>query len=98
MSKKMKLRLEDIKVKSFVTTIGSPGKVRAGGTVVTCDNGHTCLPGCPLDSIEYTYCEGPVGCPYPPSDPNRNTCGPTCEETCHMCTFKPCTVGECAPL
>jgi hypothetical protein len=63
MSKKMKLRLEEIKVKSFVTDIDSPGKVRAGGTVgtigETCDP-PTCLPDC-LPPTLPTWCNQ-AGC------------------------------------
>ncbi|MCP5108053.1 MAG: hypothetical protein GY950_31995 [bacterium] len=93
MSKKMKLRLNDIKVKSFVTTIGSTGNVRAGGTIaVTCELQYTCLHGCSGDTTCPT--DGPEpACHLPPSDPQRNTCGRTCPY--HSCD--PCTVGQCMP-
>lgn len=91
MSKKMKLRLKDIKVKSFVTDIHNPGKVRAGGTVgtwgETCDP-PTCLPEC-IPPSEPTWCGQPE-CETRQTVKPMATCYPEgCMETVAPCLTSP---------
>jgi len=58
MSKKMKLRLPSLNVRSFITSIENPQDVKAGGIVSTetCVGGPSC-PGPCITQTCYTWCD-----------------------------------------
>lgn len=80
MSKKMKLRLPNLNVQSFVTSIENPQNVKAGGIIIgETDLGGPSCPGPCITQTCHTWCEEKdPRCKLEFSEPHIETCPDSC--------------------
>ena len=87
---KLKLRLEELSVESFNTTVSQKVKGTVYGNQCTCYTACTC-PGCPTcDASCNGTCDASCGgtCDASCAGTCANTCGSSCNNTCWFTCFR----------
>jgi hypothetical protein len=92
---KLTLKLDDLLVDSFDTTVSRKPKGTVFGEQCTCYTNCTC-PGCPTCDYTCAYTCDDNTCPACPTC--QASCNGTCNEaTCGNSCYGTCDASECAP-